>query len=183
MGLGDLNPQSVRWTGSEFVALTRRGVAQYGLLELSNSVPRRLLVARKKGDSPFKTISYVYPESQLSFSGFPEKIIISTLLDGQLQPFLELNFSRVDVAKQPISADTFAPDRFITSDIRYTNIYSHDTFTSISPRGQATVPLAAITGSGTNWRHWVIYLLLALLVVPAAISLKTLRLKRSKQTK
>lgn len=166
MGLGDIDPNTVSWKGSELVARNWHGVSEYARLDISNGLPWKLTFRWKAGAPPFKTINYVYPDSISSLSGFPATITISTLLNGGLRPFLEITFSSVRLAEHPLPKEFFSPSRFITASTVYTNVFSHDKFTSISPKGEATVNLAAIVGDKRiTWRRAVILGCLVLLAV------------------
>ena len=142
MGLGEIAPQSTTWLGSDtFVATNDLGVPEYGKLELSNNIPRRLLVSWQEGASPFKTFDYFYPEPLLSLGGSPYLIVLNTLLKTRFVPALELRISKLEIAKNSLSAEYFDAEQFLTPNTIYTSVFSHDEFTGISPRGKVKVKL------------------------------------------
>jgi hypothetical protein len=166
MGLGDIDPHTVAWKGNEFVARNWRGTSEHASLDLSNGLPWKLTFRWQDRAPPFKTLSYVYPNPRDSLSGFPAAITISTLSNGELRPFLEITFSSVRLADHPLPKEFFSPSRFITANTVYTNVFSHDKFTSISPKGTVTVPMTAIVGDKRiTWRRAVIVGSLVLLAV------------------
>ncbi|MEI2727429.1 MAG: hypothetical protein V9H26_29210 [Verrucomicrobiota bacterium] len=144
MGLGDIAPGSITWDGDSFVGLDTSGRTQYGSLEISNNVPFKLAVRWKKGEPPFKTIDFVYPEDGGEFGGFPKKVVISTLFEDGLNPFLEIVYEKVRLAPGQLPKDFFNPTKFISAEVVYTNIWSRSNLTSISPNGSVTVAIDSL---------------------------------------
>ena len=141
MGLADVKSESVVWQGNEFNALRDHanivyGPSVYGRLESSNGLPCSLSVSAKKGDSPYILISYAYPSPPTSLGGFPERIIISSQFEDGLHPWSELTLSDVQVAKQPLPEKYFAASNFMTSNIKYVDVYSNNTLYSVQPNGR-----------------------------------------------
>ena len=102
------------------------------------------MVSWEKNATPFKSICYVYPSPIWSLSGFPAKLTIFVLFEDGLQPFLELSFSKVNLADTELSPVFFDPVKFLTGNIVVTNIYWHDKVTAFTPRGKTTVSLDSI---------------------------------------
>jgi len=158
MGLGDLSPESVSWTGNEFVGVNDSGRTQYGRLELSNNTPWRLTVSWERGGTPLKIVTYAYPESRLHLNGYPEKIILSTHFEDGLHPFLELTLAKVQFAERKLAKEFFDPAKFITVSTRFTNTWGMTKLTSISPKGTVSVDIAppSVVIEHKSWRQRVV---------------------------
>jgi len=172
MGLGDLSPESVVWTGNEFVAMNDVGRTQYGRLELSNNSPWRLTVSWERGGVPFKMVTYTYPVNKPDLNGYPEKIIISALFEGGLHPFLELTLAKVQFAARKLSKEFFDPAKFITPNTLYTNTWGMAKLTSISPKGTVSVDIApqGVVTEHKGWRQRVVFWsFLLVMIIPIAL--------------
>ncbi len=180
MGLGDINPGSITWSGNEFTGANSRGVTFHGHLELSNNLPSKVTLRWQKTDSPFKVVLYSYPDAIWSLSGFPAKATVLVLFGDGLQPFLELNYLHVRLAKDAIPSEHFEPARFLTTNTAFTNVWGKDTFTSISPMGTSAVSLAAINRAlgvkqPVPWRRRIIFGCFVILTLMIPISLLWIR--------
>ncbi len=74
MGLADVEPESVVWTGNQFTALNQFGKSRYGDLEISNNLPVAINVSSGKNSPIYMRIEYQYPNPPASLAGFPAKI-------------------------------------------------------------------------------------------------------------
>jgi len=148
MGLGDVNPASVVWSGNEFGALNERGLAYYGELVVSNNRPFILNVRQEKGGPIFKAIEYSYPDPPDRLGGFPAKMTLYSPAynlaghsNGSLKPSNEIVLKSVHLATRHLPVEFFNPDRFKTAAIRYTNIY-RDAEIFIPGKNQTMFPIS-----------------------------------------
>ncbi len=79
MGLGQLKPETVTWNENRFSGTNIAGRAIFGELEVSNSMPHKLKISPSDGAPPNLVFDYSYPSPPNSLSGFPSKVVISTL--------------------------------------------------------------------------------------------------------
>jgi hypothetical protein len=188
MGVSRVAPIGSSWTHDEFVGVNELGRSVYGRLELSNGLPWKLTVSWQRGAPPFKMIVYEYPEPLWSLAGFPKKITICVLFDDGLKPFLELGFSKVQLAKHPLADEFFQPARFITTNILRTNIWTKDKLISLSPRGKHATALRDLEQSLTEkqvspWPRRIIRTCLALVTLLLIVfSLAQLRTRTAQHT-
>ncbi len=123
MGLGEIEPESVAWTGNQFTALNRGGNSEYGELEVSNNLPFAIKVSEQKNSQVFKRIEYQYPNPPASFRGFPAKMTIFHVSEGEYKPELEITLYAVHIADTRLSHDFFSDEQFKTVETIYTNAY------------------------------------------------------------
>lgn len=172
MGIGTIEPESVKWEGNTFTAMDIYGRSQYGELEISNGLPLRLGISNAKGSPPYKMVEYTYPDPPTSLNGFPSKMAISGKSEGKLKPFGEVLFYSVQLATQPLSDNFFAAAQFAGPNIMHTNIYSNSDLYVGNRRGQMVKAPDSVRKSGghTNSRsRAVIFLCFALAtVIPIA---------------
>ncbi len=146
MGLGEVEPESVKWDGDTFTASNFFGRFEYGELNVSNGLPSRLEISAAKGSPPYKEIDYTYPDPPSSFNGFPAKISILHESDGALIPEVEMQFDSVQLSAEPLPDNFFAAAQFVTPNILYTNIYSNSDVYAQLRRGH-TVTMAKVPDS------------------------------------
>jgi hypothetical protein len=123
MGLGEVDPESVVWTGNQFTALTRFGKSVYGELVVSNNLPFAIMVSQQKNSPVFKTIQYQYPNPPASLGGFPVKMTIFGVSEGEYKPELEITLYAVHMADRRLPHGFFSDEQFKTDKIIYTNAY------------------------------------------------------------
>jgi RNA polymerase sigma factor (sigma-70 family) len=123
MGLDEIEPESVVWTGNQFTALNLRGHSEYGELEVSNNLPFAIKVYEQKNSPDFKRIEYQYPNPPASFGGFPTKMTIFTVSEGESKPRMEITLYSVHTADRRLPHDFFGDGQFKTAKIIYTNAY------------------------------------------------------------
>lgn len=123
MGLGDVDPESVVWTGNQFTALNRFGKSMYGELVVSNNLPFAIEVSRQKNSPAFKRIEYQYPNPLASMEGFPTKMTIFNMSKGEYKPELEITLYAVHIADKRLPHGFFNDDQFKTAKNIYTNTY------------------------------------------------------------
>ena len=123
LGLGDVEPESVVWKGNEFTALNQLGKSRYGELEISNSLPFAVNISEQKNSPVIKRVEYQYPNPPASLGGFPTKMTILTLSEGEYKPNLEINLYSVHIADGRLPHGFFSDDRFKTAKTIYTNAY------------------------------------------------------------
>ena len=123
MGLGDVEPESVVWTGNQFTARNRFGKTRYGELEVSNNLPNVLMVSEQKNSPAFTMVQYHYPNPPASLGGFPAKMTIFDVSKGEYKPNLEITLYSIHVADRRLPQGFFSDDQFKTAQIIYTNAY------------------------------------------------------------
>ena len=123
MGLGEVKPESVAWSGNQFSALNRFGNPEYGVLEVSNNLPFALAISRQKNSPIYKRIEYQYPNPPASLGGFPAKIKIFDVSGDDSKPSLEITLYSIHIANAPLPDKFFNPDQFKTAKTIYTNAY------------------------------------------------------------
>jgi len=136
MGLAAIQPGTITWNGYDFNAVRDGGSPVYGHLELSNGCPSVLSVSSKKGGTPFKSYTYVYPNPPLALAGFPERIFVSVIFEDGLHPFLELTMLEIRLAEYKLPEAFFSETRFITTNITYTNTFTNGELMSVLPGGK-----------------------------------------------
>ena len=123
MGLGDVDPKSVVWIDNQFTALDRFGKSRYGELVVSNNLPFAIEVSEQKNSPVFKKVEYQYPSPPASLGGFPAKMTISTISEGEYKPELEITLYAVHIPDRRLPHDFFSGEQFKTSKNIYTNAY------------------------------------------------------------
>jgi hypothetical protein len=123
MGLGDIDPASVVWTGNQFTALDRFGKSRYGELVVSNNLPFAIQVSKEKNSPAFKRIQYQYPNPPASLGGFPAKMTFFAPSEGEYKPELEITMYAVQIADRRLPHGFFSDEPFKTAKIIYTNAY------------------------------------------------------------
>ncbi|HWY32687.1 MAG TPA: sigma-70 family RNA polymerase sigma factor [Candidatus Acidoferrum sp.] len=123
MGLGDIDPERVVWTGNQFTALDRFGKSRYGELVVSNNLPFAIKVSMQKNSPVFKRVEYQYPNPPASLGGFPAKMTIFTLSEGEYKPELQITLYAVHIADRRLPHGFFDDEQFKTAKILYTNAY------------------------------------------------------------
>ena len=123
MGLGDLDPESVVWTGNQFTALDRFGKSRYGELVVSNNLPFAIKVSEQKNSPVLKRIEYQYPNPPASLGGFPAKMTIFAVSEGEYKPELEITLYAVHIADRRLPHGFFSDEQFKTAKNIYTNAY------------------------------------------------------------
>jgi hypothetical protein len=136
MGLGEVEPGSVVWTGNQFSALTRDGATRFGEFEVSNGLPCLLKVRLAKDSPPMTAIGYKYPTPPNSFGGFPCQMTFYDPTENGFTQLDEVAFYSIRIASKPLPPEFFNPDQFKTAEIIYTNTYSDDLiYGSVRGRG------------------------------------------------
>jgi RNA polymerase sigma factor (sigma-70 family) len=125
MGLGDIEPKSVVWTGNQFTALNKFGKSRYGELEISNNLPFAINVSEQKGSPVFNRIEYQYPNPPDSLGGFPAKMTMFAASSGEYKPDVEVTLYSVHLANKRLPHDFFSDGQFKTAKIIYTNAYTN----------------------------------------------------------
>lgn len=170
MGIGTIEPESVKWEGNTFTAMDIYGRSQYGELEISNGLPLRLGISNAKGSPPYKMVEYTYPDPPTSLNGFPSKMAISGKSEGKLKPFGEVLFYSVQLATQPLSDNFFAAAQFAGPNIMHTNIYSNSDLYVGNSHGQMVKAPDSIRKSGgyvnSRGRELVILFSVLAIIVP-----------------
>jgi hypothetical protein len=136
MGVGALEPDTVKWVGNEFTARNVVGKEVHGSLQISNNIPFRMEVGLVGEALPYMEIVYTYATPEDSFSGYPQNFLISYRFNqGLMKPLAKVEFQSVLLAKQPLSATFFNEDRFRRF-LVYTNVYSNSDYygTDVSNR-------------------------------------------------
>lgn len=136
MGIGDLELGSVVWKGNEFEAKRSKGLRFFGQLATTNGLPYELNLSKERGGKPYKKCSYEYSKPPGSLGGFPLRTIISTMSPDGLSPFLELTILDFKAAKTPIPNEDFIPNGFVTTNTRFTVIYSNGSRYMLDTNGQ-----------------------------------------------
>ena len=121
MGVGNLQPESIKWDDKTFTAKSVFDDFALGKLELSNGFPSKLSIST--GKELYKLVQYTYPEPPLSLGGFPAKMAIFRVKDGHLDEALEVIFYSIKLATNGLSADFFSASHFMGSNILHTNIH------------------------------------------------------------
>jgi hypothetical protein len=122
MGLAEIEPESVVWSGNQFRALNYDRVPRYGRLELSNGLPSRLLISIQKESPPIKIVEYTYPGQSTFPGGYPSAIRIS----GGDGPSVEIIVQSVQIAAQRLAEDFFSEAKFKGTNITHVNIFSNN---------------------------------------------------------
>jgi hypothetical protein len=136
MGLADVVPASVVWTGNEFHGRRAKGIAVHGLLEISNNLPATLKITQEGDPLPYLINSYYYSDTPGLLSGFPSKIKIFKLSGNVPVPESELTIYQIRLAAQPLPDKMFDYSRFISAGIKYTNMCSNGVRYTLSPHSQ-----------------------------------------------
>ena len=123
LGLADVEPESVVWTGNEFTARNGSGTSRYGALEVSNSLPFALNVSVQKNSPAFERIEYQYPDPPASLGGFPARMTMFDATEGGFKPDLAITLYSVHLADRRLAHDFFSDNQFKTEKIIYTNAY------------------------------------------------------------
>ena len=123
MGISEIDPESVKWTGDTFSATLDNGYPRYGKLSISNGPSFKLEISVTKDSLPYKMVEYTCPNSSASLGGFPSRMRISDGSDGKWKPVGEVTFYSVDLARRPLSENYFFSAQFVGINIAYTNIY------------------------------------------------------------
>jgi hypothetical protein len=171
MGLSDVIPGSVSWTGNELEAVRDGGIPLYGHLQVSHEVPVRLELSNEKEGRPFKAITYVYPSPLKSLSGFPERIEISRYSNG-FHPIVAVTLSSIKLAGRPLDVNFFDRSKFITPQITYTNIYSNGDLYTVASGTLLKVGTDISrneTGNGIGnpkRRTWILVCMMAISAIP-----------------
>lgn len=185
MGLADLKQGTVVWDGNEFTATRDDGSLIYGRLEVSNGLPSTLQISSAKESPPFKATAYTYPDKLTSLGGFPKTITISTRNASGLSPVLELALIELQLAVGQLSEETFAPARFMSTNVVYTNIYTNgQLFSTVGGKLLKVLPVAPPVASASRpaRRVLVMICLAGLSLVPILTMLARLRGKHSQFT-
>lgn len=177
LGIGDIVPESVTWTGNHFSAKSIDGSTRYGELTLSNGFPRTLMISLAKGSSPLHASEYTYPDPPDALSGFPSTIRLSVWDGENLIPNVQIEFSSVRLAPGPLPDSFFDASNFTRSNITFTNVYSNATLLVRVTQGPNTgtivrVPLLSNMRdlSVTETRqHIMFYVMLAIFIAGPVI--------------
>ena len=121
---------------NDFSGVREEGFPVHGHLELSNGLPSTLSICGRRGEEPFKSCSYVYPDPPPALDGFPSRVVVSVLFEDGLHPFLELSLLDITLAKERLPEAFFSETRFITTNIIYTNMFSNGVLMAVLPGGK-----------------------------------------------
>ena len=147
MGISEIDPKSVKWTGDTFSATLDNGYPRYGKLSISNGFPFKLEISVTKDSLPYKMVEYTYPTRRhLLEVSLPMRI--SDGSDGKWKPVGEVTFYSVDLARRPLSEDYFAAAQFVGINIAYTNIYSNANLYVGNSKGQIVKAPDSLKESG-----------------------------------
>jgi len=184
MGIGNIKPESVKWSGDTFTATDNFGLPQYGELKTANELPSQLEISNAKG--PYKLVKYVYPDPPSSFNGFPSKMLLLGEYNGKFNKGLEVVFYSVQLATEPLTGDFFSAAQFVGSNILHTNTYRDADLYVQNRRGQtvkATDSVRKSSGLTNSRSRAVIFLCFALITaIPIALTI-ILRPKQTNQRK
>jgi len=126
MGLAEIEPGSVVWSGSEFTAVNNNGEARYGVLEVLNNLPHTLTIRTEKDSPPLTTIEYTYPNPPNAGAGFPTRMVMTSQTKEGLKPSVEVVLHSVHLAPRPLTVDFFSEAQFKTAGIVATTRYSNE---------------------------------------------------------
>jgi hypothetical protein len=125
MGLSDIRPDSVVWSGNEFKATTDEGVPIHGTLETSNGLPSKLSLNYQNTVAVYRMISYAYSNSPTALDGFPLHILIWMKNSNGWIPDFELDLLSVKLATNQLTEEYFSSQQFASPSIRHENIESN----------------------------------------------------------
>ena len=180
MGISEIDPESVKWTGDTFSATLDNGYPRYGKLSISNGLPFKLEISVTKDSLPYKMVEYTYPNSSASLGGFPSRMRISDGSDGKWKPVGEVTFYSVDLARRPLSEDYFAAAQFVGINIAYTNIYSNADLYVGNSKGQIVKAPDSLKESGGYTNSHARALIFLLFVLSAIVPITFFILQRKK---
>lgn len=178
MGLGDVVPESVSWLGSEFSGKRTGGSSVFGHLYVTNSLPVTLVLRSKRGEAPYKSISYTYPEPRHALGGFPEVIIISNQSHDISHPAIEIQLHEVKLSLGKLPESFFKEDRFVGAHIQNTNIYSNGSRFALRKGGGVerlpSTGFGPANGGISHSRRALILIILAVMTCGLLLILKRL---------
>ena len=123
MGLADVEPGSVVWTGNQFTALNHSGKTRFGELEVSNNLPYVLTIAERNNSPVFTKVEYQYPDPPGLLGGFPLKMTTFSASGSEFTPNLEITLYSIHIASSRLPHDFFSDAQFKTAENIYTNAY------------------------------------------------------------
>ena len=127
MGLADIETSSVIWRDYEFSATNFHGEPRYGVLKISNSLPRLLIISERAASKPLKCIEYFYPTPPDALQGFPTRMVISNMTETGWVPAVENAILELKLAVSPLSNSFFYDSQFKGPNITVTNLFINST--------------------------------------------------------
>lgn len=125
MGIGDVHPESIVWTGNEFDGQRGQGIQFHGRLVSSNGVPWELNLSTSQEGEPYKKCRYDYPSPRDALGGYPARTVVWTKSSEGLTPHLELKIIDLRMARSPLPDSAFEPSLYVTPNTLYTTITSN----------------------------------------------------------
>ncbi len=169
MGVPDFDLQKIEWHGTELTAIAPSGNEVLGELSLSNDVPVKLSLRLKGRVKPFRIISYVFPVLATQLGGFPERMTISSPVEGEMKAILELALLEVKTAPAGLPNDFFSVARLATTNIQLTNFYSNNVLfvrntngVLVKPRQPAHVAMHGQTPKSDRLGVYILFTVLSL---------------------
>ena len=113
MGVGDLQPESLKWTDeTHFTATSTSGAARFGRLSVSNALPHRLTIFEEPDGKPLKEVEYFYPSPPHALQGFPCRMIHYDSTQAGFEPVSETVIEKLELADRPLTDAFFDPKQF-----------------------------------------------------------------------
>lgn len=122
LGLGTVEPESVKWNGNQFHANDFSGQELQGVLEISNNLPSSLSISHGTS-APFKTIRYTYPDPPNSLGGFPSRMLVFAHEDDGIRPAIEIILYSVHIPDKRLPSKFFSEAKLLNTAIAHTNYY------------------------------------------------------------
>jgi hypothetical protein len=185
MGIGDLVENSIKWHDNYLTATNNKGMPRYGKLVISNGLPSKLEFSKSEDSPPFKIIEYTYPVPEAVYSGYPEKIVMSSDQNGDFKPVVEMVFQSVKLAAHPLTEDFFDP-RNLAYRFQYTNVYSNSDHYVSALNNKHLVKVSeslAKTGGYTNSRPKFVIIICFVVVTLLPVAILLIRSTKTKKTK
>jgi hypothetical protein len=174
LGIGDIEPGSVRWNGQHFTGSTTSGELRTGELEISNQIPTRLTI-RNKYDEVVKAVEYSYPENWRENSGFPKRMVIMKTTSAGLQPHFEIIIEKITLARHKLTSASFAVTNFLTTNMAHVEIYFNQTLYAMDKNGHMRRVYGPIEkfqlnrGQTTSRKGFVIGALILIVITPVLL--------------
>ena len=178
MGAGEIEPETVKWNGNDFLAKNILGKDVYGSLHISNNLPLRLEVSLTNELLPYEAIEYTYATPADTFAGYPAKFIISYKSRNELKPLAEIEFESVLLATQQLGAGFFSETRFADL-IRYTNVFSNSDYYVTKGKSNKLVKVDS-GGAVSSHSRKIIYFFFTTVILPPIVILLIWVAKKTK---
>jgi hypothetical protein len=177
MGLADIEPNTIDWHGFEFRAYDLHGAPRMGRLEISNGVPRALILSEQASSKPIKVIAYFYPDPPGALEGFPSRMVISNITDAGWQAAVENMIVSVQLADAQLDDSFFNDTQFKGTNIVHTNVFSNSIVLVTDKEGRL-INISPPTQFGHSPRIAVIFSIFAVTALPLGIYIYSLQKKK-----